>query len=60
LISATLNRKFGLTSYLTRAKSKDGKKWYYLVNIPHKDKNFIITYVRPHILEGFLYKVNYK
>jgi hypothetical protein len=26
LISVTLNKKFGLTSYLTRAKSKDEKK----------------------------------
>lgn len=60
LISKFFNKKFGLNTYLTRAKSNNGQTWYYLVNIPHRDKEFIINKIAPHILEEFKYKVNYK
>lgn len=71
LISNTLNKKFYLHSYLGKAltfplwggegliKSKVKDKTYYLIYIPHKDKDFIVKNISPHFLEGFKYKVNY-
>lgn len=56
-ISEFLNKKYGLHTYLT--KSYGNNKMYSMINIPYKDRNFIINSIRPHILSEFLYKVSY-
>lgn len=57
LISSILNEKFNIHSYITL--SNRNNKIYYVINIPRRDKDFILYKIKPFILKEFKYKINY-
>ena len=59
-ISRELNSKFNLHSTIGTSYNKERDKTYYMIHIPHRDKDVIINLVSKHIIPDMQYKIAYK
>lgn len=57
MISNELNIKFNLHSYIGKSIVKN--KIYYMIRIPHKDKNIKLNLTSKYIIKDFQYKIDY-